>query len=216
MKIHIIRHGSTLANEKKLYCGQTDLPLSRKGKEEIRHYKGLGIYPDAPDLFFVSDLVRTRETLNLIYGSVEAVSLSELAEFNFGKFEMKSYEELKEQSDYQNWATDDVGLTSCPSGECKQQFTRRVLEGFDLLIKKATGTNEIFVVSHGGVIVCIMEHLFPDVHHFYEWLPQTGRGYTLSDNPQNPNCLKALFRRTFSLLSLCIVQLCIALLPQIT
>jgi len=182
MKIHIIRHGSTVANEKKLYCGLTDLPLSKKGRSEIHHYKGMGIYPDAPDLFFVSDLVRTRETLNLIYGSVEAVSLPELAEFNFGKFEMKSHEELKEQSDYQGWAYDNMGLTSCPGGECKQQFTRRVLEGFETLIERAKETNEIFVVSHGGVIVCIMEHLFPNVHHFYEWLPQTGRGYTLDYN----------------------------------
>jgi len=179
MKIHIIRHGITLANEKKLYCGQTDLSLSRKGIDEINYYKRIGIYPKAPDLFFVSNLIRTKETLNLIYGSVEEVSIPKFEEFNFGQFEMKSYEELKEQPEYQAWAYDEGGLTPCPGGECKKQFTRRVLEGFEGLLKRVTGANEIFVVSHGGVIVSIMEHLFSDTYHFYEWLPKTGRGYTI-------------------------------------
>ena len=179
MKIHIIRHGSTLANEKKLYCGQTDLPLSRKGIDEINQYKKMGIYPKTPDLFFVSNLTRTKETLSLIYGSVDGVPLPQFAEFNFGEFEMKSYEELKEQPEYQAWAYDEAGLTPCPDGECKAQFTQRVLEGFEVLTRKATGANEIFVVSHGGVIVSIMEYLFSDAFHFYQWLPKTGRGYTL-------------------------------------
>jgi len=182
MKIHIIRHGSTLANEKKLYCGQTDLPLSRKGIDEIIQHKKMGIYPKAPDLFFVSNLIRTKETLNLIYGSVEGVSIPQFAEFNFGRFEMKSHEELKEQPEYQAWAYDEAGLTLCPDGECKQQFTQRVLEGFEVLTKRTVGANEIFVVSHGGVIVSIMEHLFSGIFHFYEWLPKTGRGYTLIKN----------------------------------
>ena len=179
MKIHIIRHGSTFANEKKLYCGQTDLSLSRKGIDEINQYKKRGIYPKAPDLFFVSNLIRTKETLSLIYGSVEGVSLPQFAEFNFGRFEMRSYGELKGQLDYQGWAYDETGLIPCPDGESKAQFTKRVLEGFEELKKRAIGANEIFVVSHGGVIVSIMEHLFSDAFHFYQWLPKTGRGYTL-------------------------------------
>ena len=36
MTIYLIRHGKTSANEKHLYCGSTDLPLSNAGKEELR------------------------------------------------------------------------------------------------------------------------------------------------------------------------------------
>ena len=32
MSIYLIRHGKTEANEKHLYCGSTDLPLSEKGR----------------------------------------------------------------------------------------------------------------------------------------------------------------------------------------
>ena len=183
MKIHLIRHGSTIANEKKLYCGQTDLPLSEKGIGEINAYKEMGIYPKCPGLYFTSSLTRTKQTLGLIYGPMAYESLPELAEFNFGQFEMKSYEELKEQPDYQAWAYDDSGLIACPGGEYKQQFTKRILEGFDLLVERTLqnkASDETLLVSHGGVIVGIMEYLFPNIHHFYEWQPVPGRGYTLT------------------------------------
>ena len=35
MTIYLIRHGKTETNEKHLYCGSTDLPLSGAGKEEL-------------------------------------------------------------------------------------------------------------------------------------------------------------------------------------
>ena len=34
MRIYLIRHGKTEANERRLYCGSTDLPLSRQGAAE--------------------------------------------------------------------------------------------------------------------------------------------------------------------------------------
>ena len=35
MRILLLRHGITEANEKHLYCGSTDLPLSRAGREAL-------------------------------------------------------------------------------------------------------------------------------------------------------------------------------------
>jgi hypothetical protein len=39
MTVYLIRHGKTEANEKWLYCGSTDLPLSQKGREELTEIK---------------------------------------------------------------------------------------------------------------------------------------------------------------------------------
>ena len=36
MKILLLRHGITEANEKHLYCGSTDLPLSPAGRAALR------------------------------------------------------------------------------------------------------------------------------------------------------------------------------------
>ena len=179
MEIHLIRHGRTRANEQNLYCGQTDLPLSPNGIAELADLKKLGIYPKRADLYFTSGLLRAEQTLNLLCGPVRREVLPLLAEYHFGSFEMKSHEELKGHADYQAWITDGTGYIPCPGGDSKQGFTRRVLEGFGLLADKARLTGPALGVCHGGVIACIMEHLFPNIRNFYEWQPEPGRGYTL-------------------------------------
>lgn len=187
MVIHLIRHGKTQANEKKLYCGATDLPLSEQGAAALATLKQQGIYPKDAKLFFTSGLLRTDETLKLLYGSVHREALPQLAEFRFGDFEMKSYEMLKTQADYQAWITDETGFVPCPGGDCKQDFTRRVMGGFELLMSKVQQAGTILTVCHGGVIVSIMDFLFPGIRHFYEWQPEPGRGYSIictADGPQ--------------------------------
>lgn len=180
-KIHLIRHGMTYANENKLYCGKTDLPLSEKGVKEIENLKSRGIYPKNLNLFLSSGLFRTTQTIECIYGSVNYKTIPELEEYNFGQFEMKSYEELKHNSAYQTWINDEKGTIACPDGESKQQFIKRVLLGYNLLIKKP---EPVLLVSHGGVIASIMDYLFPNIHHFYEWQPKPGRGYTVVYNQE--------------------------------
>jgi alpha-ribazole phosphatase len=179
LEIHLIRHGKTIANEKNLYCGQTDLPLSESGTAELTALKEQGLYPKHADLYFTSGLLRTEQTLDLLHNDVHRDALPQLAEFHFGEFEMKSYEELKEQIDYQTWITDETGLVACPGGECKQKFTSRVLEGLKMITQSARKGKDLVVVCHGGTITCIMEHLYPNSRNFYEWQPNPGRGYTL-------------------------------------
>lgn len=181
MEIHLIRHGKTIANEKRLYCGKTDLPLSENGAEEIVVLKNQEIYPTA-DVFFTSGLLRTEQTLDIIYGDVHRQAIPDIAELKFGVFEMKSYEELKEQEDYQKWITDETGDFQCPCGESKNQFDKRVINGFSGILNKVREMSKnysAFVACHGGVISCIMEYLYPNTQNFYEWQPKPGRGYTL-------------------------------------
>ena len=182
MEIHLIRHGKTLANEKKLYCGQTDLPLSETGREDIISLKNQRTYPPPAEIFFTSGLLRAEQTLEILYGNVGRITVPDIAEYHFGLFEMKSYEELKERNDYQAWITDEAGGVSCPGGASKQQFTERIIEGYAGILDKAlqAGNNSVFISCHGGTITCVMEHLMPGQKNFYEWQPQPGRGYTLT------------------------------------
>ncbi|MCL2571871.1 MAG: histidine phosphatase family protein [Defluviitaleaceae bacterium] len=191
MQIHIVRHGKTVANEQRLYCGATDLPLSENGITELKELKAQGIYPKHVDLYFTSGLMRTDETLDLLYGPVQRETLPQLMEYHFGEFEMKDYETLKDQDDYQAWITDENGQVSCPGGDNKQDFTRRVIEGLELLKKRANEKSALAVV-HGGVIASIMEHLFPNTRNFYEWQPKPGYGYTLTHTPDGQLLYKSI------------------------
>ena len=178
--LHLIRHGKTEANEKRLYCGQTDLPLSEAGRLEIAGFVNEGIYPADVSRFFTSGLLRAEETLDIIYGPVPRETIADLAEYRFGQFEMHSYEELKDRQDYQAWIMDTTDTVVCPGGESKKLFKERVIAGFLNVAGVCVAAEEsALVVCHGGVIACIMDYLWPSTKNFYEWQPPPGRGYSL-------------------------------------
>lgn len=184
MILHLIRHGQTLANQKHLYCGKTDLPLTEEGIEAIRFLASQGIYPSLEGLaVYTSGLLRTQQTLEAIYGLIPYTELPGFQEINFGFFEMKSYEELKNNPDYLAWIEDQSGQVSCPEGESSKIFTRRVLSAFESLKSKKQPS---LVICHGGVIVTLMQHLFPqEPRHFYLWQPRLGEGYSLFLSKEN-------------------------------
>ena len=96
MTIYLIRHGKTLANERRLYCGSTDLGLSEQGREELNR-----IHFDISNVRFrTSGMKRANETMELLFPGVPYEQDSRFREVDFGVFEMHSYEELKERADY--------------------------------------------------------------------------------------------------------------------
>ena len=188
MVLHLIRHGKTSANERRLYCGRTDLCLSENGVAEIERLKSQGVYPAAPDIFLSSGLARADQTIRLIYGKACRVVIPDLAECDFGLFEMMGYEELKEREDYIAWITDDTGEVACPGGESKKQAEARIRDGYFAMLEaiRRSEAASAVAVCHGGVISCIMELLQPGVKDFYSWQPLPGRGYTLRADPGKP------------------------------
>jgi len=182
MDIYLVRHGKTTATEKELYCGRTDLPLSPGGAAEITALKRCGTYPLSADLFFTSGMMRTEQTVDIIYGNVPRKAVPNIAEYDFGSFEMLSHEELKERDDYQSWLTDKSNGVPCPGGESKKQFGERAIAGFRRIINDldSAGSFSAFVACHGGAIACIMTYLKPNTQGFYEWLPAPGHGYMLT------------------------------------
>ena len=173
MTIYLIRHGKTSANEKHLYCGSTDLSLSDAGKEELRgvHYAIKNVR------FLTSGMKRTNETLHILFGDVPYEVDSRFREVDFGIFEMHSYEELKGTPEYQAWLTGDNDANIPPNGESGVQMKARVLGAFSE-IKENT-----CIITHGGCIAAIMEHLFPgEGKNRYEWQPKNGCGYIIRGN----------------------------------
>lgn len=173
--LYLIRHGRTEANEKWLYCGSTDLCLSKSGEESLRE-----IGYDLPEdcIYLTSGMKRTEQTLQILFGAVEHTIDKRFKEVDFGIFEMKSYESLKDDMQYQAWISGDNEKNIPPNGESGEQMKKRVLEG---LLELQKETKPIVLVAHGGVIVAIMEHLFPNENkNRYLWQPRPGHGYLIS------------------------------------
>ena len=172
MTIYLIRHGKTEANEKHLYCGSTDLPLSETGRAELQNIQ----YDIKNVRFLTSGMKRANESLQILFGDVPYTVDSRFREVDFGIFEMHSYEELKDTPEYQKWITGDNESNIPPKGESGKQMTQRVLQAFSEI------REDTCLVAHGGVIAAIMAHLFPEEgKHRYQWQPKNGGGYVIAD-----------------------------------
>ena len=177
MTIYLIRHGKTEANEKHLYCGSTDLPLSEAGKVELEAFH----YDIHNVRFLTSGMKRANESLQVLFGDVPYEVDPRFREVDFGIFEMHSYDELKDTPEYQTWLTGDNEANIPPKGESGNQMSQRVLQAFSE-IKEDT-----CLVAHGGVIACIMAHLFPEEgRNRYQWQPKNGCGWVIDSTGFRP------------------------------
>lgn len=175
MTIYLIRHGRTLANEQRCYCGSTDLPLSEAGRKELKKFH----YALPGARYITSGRKRTEETLEILFGPVPHTVEPAFQEADFGIFEMHTYQELKDTPAYQAWLAGDNERNVPPGGESGEQMARRVLAAFDRILDEGRDT---VIVTHGGVIAAIMAHLFPqEGRNRYQWQPPNGLGYAICD-----------------------------------
>ena len=173
-KAILLRHGITEANLHHRYCGSTDLPLDTEMLEQFRKEKPA--YPDPVGYqVLTSGMLRTEQTLRELYGEIDHREEPAFREIDFGAFENKSYDELKDDPAYQIWLTGDNEQNICPGGESGAQMAERVLAAWNAL------TEDTLLVAHGGVIACIMAHLFPEEPKSrYQWQPKPFTGYRLT------------------------------------
>lgn len=176
----LLRHGRTEANDRHLYCGSTDLPLSPAGAEALRQLKSGMRYPDADGLLlFTSGMRRANETCRILFPDAAFTALPGFREMDFGAFEMRSYAELRYDPAYLAWISGDNESNLCPGGESGLLMKERVLAALEELT--SLPAERAALVSHGGPVSAIMAHLFPKEHRtLYEWQPENGRGYLVT------------------------------------
>ncbi|MDZ5253349.1 histidine phosphatase family protein [Clostridium sp. LIBA-8841] len=180
MIIYLIRHGKTYCNEKKLYCGISDVPLSEIGISELEEKRKSVKLPECKRNF-TSGAKRANETFNILYPNEKYEVVKEFGEYNFGEFELKSYEMLKEDKKYLDWILDESKGVSCPNGESRRDFEKRMKKAFLklLLMLEEQGEEEALIVCHGGSIACILELFEKEGLDFYTYQPKCGGGYKL-------------------------------------
>lgn len=195
VKITWIRHGMTRANEEHRYLGKTDEPLSEKGIRFLQEKKKKSFF-NAPEFLYASPMKRCVQTAEILFRR-KPVLIPEWKEMDFGQFEGKNYEELKDNPDYQKWI-DSNGTLPFPGGESREQFIRRSMEGFDRMMsdilkrsEKNTGIQNdtdtrylksnrgteipVVTVVHGGTIMAVLSSLTGG--EYFDFQVKNGEGY---------------------------------------
>ena len=133
MQILWIRHGQTQGNVERRYVGRTDEGLTADAKEKLKMRKQQGIGFEA-DLIYVSPMIRCRDTADLLFPEQRKVPWDGLQETDFGDFEYKNYEELKDDPLYQVWI-DSNGQMLIPNGESGADFRRRCCAAYEKCVQ---------------------------------------------------------------------------------
>ena len=188
--LYMIRHSLTEGNERRLYYGATDLPLSENGRALCRSLRGTIELPEGV-LYATSGMLRAEETLQLLIGSVAHEILPDLREMEMGAFEMHSYDELKENPDYQAWLSDESGEFVIPGGESNRAVRERAVGCVRRLAAAEDGV--MLAVCHGGIIAAVMHEFLRDSSRsFYDWIPHACHGYAICFRNGQPSEWKAI------------------------
>lgn len=176
MNITLLRHAETASNLLGQYIGSTDQSIEVAGRARAA---ALTPRTDIKKVY-TSSLKRTQETASLLYPTARIVPCAGLDEMDFGSFEQKSWQDLKDDNAYRAWV-DSNCETACPGGESKDSFTRRSVETFLHLLAKESeaGAGELHLVVHGGTIMALLSTLAEPVRPYFEWKADYCGGYLL-------------------------------------
>jgi broad specificity phosphatase PhoE len=150
---YLVRHGESEANAARRFAGQSDSPLTARGRQQAE-----AVADELENVRFdrivSSDLSRTRDTAEVIarrHGmGVEVIP--ELREIDVGERTGTPFDEAK---GLPNWSDD--GFVSWPRGETLDLVLARVLGVIDRLVRESPGKT-ILIVGHGGVNRIVLSH----------------------------------------------------------
>lgn len=172
-----IRHGISVANEKKLFAGLTDYDLGESGIKQLEEYRNTFFYPVA-DRFYCSPLLRARRTFEILYPNLKIEEcLDDFKEGDYGEYENTPVGPLTKEF-FKKWTADII----MGKEESRDIFDKRVMHGLEYAYHQ-TQQAQLFsfgIVAHAGVLKALLLNLCQKPYS--EWSNikvENGRGYLL-------------------------------------
>ena len=167
-RLLLVRHGETPWNAEGRWQGQTDVPLSPRGRCQAAALARV-LAADTVHALYASDLWRARETALILAKPLGLPVHTEprLREMAFGHWEGLTYDEI-EQRDAKTltaWYADPLQVAP-PGGETLAQVSERVQAVLTCLVSFCQEHTAV-LVAHGGplrVLLCLALGLPPQAH----------------------------------------------------
>ena len=153
MELYLIRHGEILGAQERKYNGQRDVPLSDRGRIQLRCLAEFLKKKVAFDAVYASDLSRSEESAMIIAEpqSLQPLLIPAFRERSFGDWEGMTFDEIAAQNPnaFYAWAKDPLNYSPI-DGESTVSVRNRVMPALEELRSKHRG-HKIALVAHGGV-----------------------------------------------------------------
>ena len=149
MKVYFVRHGESVANLNKTFAGQSDAPLTEKGRTQAEAIRP--ILSEIPfDKVFSSDLSRARDTQKLALPGYEAETTKLLREIDVGDLAGKSIVAMAAAHGGVS-PTAKTGDYTPYGGEDRKMLGARIAAFMRMLEK--TDYENVAVFAHRGVLM---------------------------------------------------------------
>jgi probable phosphoglycerate mutase len=157
--IFLLRHGHVDTGDGKRFIGQTELPLSQRGKKQVEFWKQW-LARVSVSAVFSSDLERAYDSAARIAGDrrLYVGVAAGLREIFLGAWEGKTFDEIRQMQPeaFKARGADPAGFRP-PGGESFSDLQYRVLPVFQRLSSENSGN--LVIVAHAGVNRVILCHL---------------------------------------------------------
>lgn len=184
-KLHIVRHGLCSGNIEGRYVGRLDLPLCSEGIQDLEELRRENEYPKV-ECVYTSPLRRARQTADILFPDTGMILVDDMNELSLGEFEGRDFSSLKNDPSYLKWLQNSKEYTPKGALETSEEFAARVAVGFNSIIMNMGKQNirEAALVTHGGVIMNIMNRFCLTQRPIGEWSLEAGHGYTIRTSAQ--------------------------------
>lgn len=156
MDIVLVRHAETIWNAESRWQGQTDVPLSERGRSEATRI-GERLSSMSFDFRIASDLSRTRDTAAAIGEDFELDRA--WREIDLGAWSGLLHGEVRERFPEEVEAMLTGSDRPIGGAESIPVFEARALAALDALVARGRPGQRALVVTHGGVIRAIVMRL---------------------------------------------------------
>jgi broad specificity phosphatase PhoE len=151
LEITFVRHAESVANLTDRWQGQSNSPLSERGREQAAAL-GRRLSKEKFDLVLVSDLDRTMETAAAIGHPIDE-KVPEWREVSVGAWEGLRPREVEAKFPDQVKALAEGSLdTKIGGAESWNDLAARADAAFARIVARAGANDRVLVVSHGGII----------------------------------------------------------------
>ena len=190
--LYLVRHGESEANAAGVFAGQTDSPLTPKGREQAK-VVAKALRPVHFDRIVTSPLSRTKDTAAEIAAGrgIPVEPFDDLKEIDVGIAAGKPFDELRGLPG----ATGDDGWRQWPGGESLDQVLTRSLRVIDRLVAESPGKT-ICIVGHGGVTRIVVSSFLGVLPKLIR-VPATNTNITIvSHDPEQGYVVQEMFKDT--------------------
>lgn len=169
IRIYLCRHGSSEANLRREYLSSRDLPLAQEGREELQNQRAAARAKLPITAVISSPMKRCLESAHILFPEFTPIQIDGLRERDFGPYEGKTWEDLKDDPEYRRWI-DTEGEESPAGMESHEAFAARIRESLNEIMQWAKFVlrqssaekrekTSLVIFLHGGSIMEILRQI---------------------------------------------------------